>query len=131
MGIEALSRGADHATFVETDRQALKMIHQNLSTLQLETKSSVYSLPALEMLKKFMKEKKSFHLIYADPPYHLTSVYTELLSFIDASTLLLPGGTLFLESLSNMKMIPPPLQHLTLTDERRFGTSLLHQYRRR
>ena len=131
MGIEALSRGASHASFVETDRQALRAIHQNLSSLQLVDKASVYSTPVLDILHKFTKEEKNFDLIYADPPYHLATVYTDLLTLIESSTLLLPGGTLFLESLSNLKIIPPPLHHLTPIDQRRFGTSLLHQYRRK
>lgn len=131
MGIEALSRGATHATFVETDRNALRAIHHNLATLQIENSATVYSLSVKEMVKKWIKERKSFDLIYADPPYHHTSIYGELLTLIDDSTLLAPGGILFLESLapSPLKEGAPHLKRLTLIDERRFGTSNLHQYR--
>ena len=80
--------------------------------------------------QKLEKKEETFQIIYADPPYHITSIYSELLSYLDNSTLLSKGGILFLESLSPSPLKNLPLQHLVLTDQRRFGTSLLHQYRR-
>lgn len=130
MGIEALSRGAAHASFVEADRQAFRIIHENLKQLQLSAQASVYSASVSEMLKKFLKEGKNFNMIYADPPYHMISFYEELLHFVDTSSLLLPGGTLFLESLSPSPLKPSHFNSLIFKDERRFGSSLLHQYRK-
>ncbi len=48
---------------------------------------------------------------------------------LDNSTLLSKGGTLFLESLTPSPIKKTELQHLVPIDQRRFGTSLLHQYR--
>jgi 16S rRNA (guanine966-N2)-methyltransferase len=133
MGIEALSRGASHTTFVETDRSALKAIYHNLKTLELEKNATVYAVPVEAIVKRLTKEQKVFDLIYADPPYHRTAVYEELLKEIDGSDVLSPGGLLFLESLfpSPIKDELLGLKRLVFIDERRFGTSLLRQYRHR
>ncbi len=128
MGIEALSRGATHATFVESQKDALRCIKANLTALKLEKEATVYSYDVFDVLKKLEKKGESFDIIYADPPYHLTSIYSELLAYLDASLLLSKGGILFLESLSPSPLKNMDLEHLVLIDQRRFGTSLLHQY---
>jgi 16S rRNA (guanine966-N2)-methyltransferase len=117
MGIEALSRGAKNAAFVENHKETLRCLKENLHSLKLEEQAAVYPYDVFLALKKLEKKGQTFEIIYADPPYHIKSIYTELLSFLDASSLMAPGSLLFLESLS-----PSPLK-------RRFGTSLLHQYR--
>lgn len=127
MGIEALSRGAATATFVESHKDALRCIKANLAALKLE--AAVYSYDVFDVLKKLEKKGETFDIIYADPPYHITTIYEELLSYLDRSSLLSKGGTLFLESLSPSPLKKLELQHLVPIDQRRFGTSLLHQYR--
>jgi 16S rRNA (guanine(966)-N(2))-methyltransferase RsmD len=128
MGIEALSRGATHATFVESHKDALRCIKANLASLKLEKEATVYSYDVFDVLKKLEKKGEAFDIIYADPPYHITTIYAELLSYLDSSTLLSKGGMLFLESLSPSPLNEIKLKHLMPIDQRRFGTSLLHRY---
>jgi 16S rRNA (guanine966-N2)-methyltransferase len=129
MAIEALSRGAKHASIVESHRDALRCIKTNLTALQLENQVTVYPFDVFDTFKKLEKKGEVFQVIYADPPYHKKSIYTDLLAYFDSSSLLAPGGTLFLESLHPSPFQPIDLQHLALIDQRRFSTSLLHQYR--
>jgi 16S rRNA (guanine(966)-N(2))-methyltransferase RsmD len=126
IGIEALSRGAAEATFVESHKEALRCIKANLATLKIEKEAAVYSYDVFDVLKKLEKKGKHFDFIYADPPYHIISIYDELLSYLDSSQLLSRGGILFLESPSSLK--DRKTKQLVLIDERRFGTTLLHQY---
>ncbi len=128
MGIEALSRGAKHSTFAESSKDALRCLNQNLASLQIENLATVYSYDVFDVLKKLEKNEDRFDIIYADPPYHKKSVYIDLLAYLDASTLMVKGGRLFLESLSPAPFESIHLQHLVAIDKRRFGTSLLHQY---
>lgn len=127
MGIEALSRGATQATFVENHKEALRCIRANLAALKIEKEATIYSYDVLSVLKKLEKKGDCFDFIYADPPYHMISIYDELLSYLDNSQLLPKGGTLFLES--HTPLNDRKTDHLVLIDERRFGTSLLHRYR--
>ena len=125
MGLEALSRGAAHATFVESHFDAVKALRANITTLQVENRTTIYSYDVFDALKKLSKQNASFDLIYADPPYNRPAIYNELLTFLDSSSLV--SGLFFLES--PLQFTPPPLKHLFSIDERRFSTSLLHQYR--
>jgi 16S rRNA (guanine966-N2)-methyltransferase len=135
MGLEALSRGAAHTTFVEIHRQALTCIEDNCRTLQVTNQSTIMRCDGLLALKKLAKAKASFDVVFVDPPYALakqTNLFEELLAFFETHSLLNPQGRLFLEEAA-----PPRLQLNQLTlhslypiDTRTFSRSALHQFRR-
>lgn len=131
MGLEALSRGAAHATFVENDRTALRIIQENINTLGVQDQCAILALDALRALHICAKKKHPFDVIYIDPPYAVAKkILPELLLFIDAQALLSPGGTLFLETRAPA---PPPdvaLAALHFVNSRTFSDTVLHQYRR-
>ena len=64
LGLEALSRGAAHATFVETDREALKAIEANVAAFGADSRAAIRSLSADNLPKSH-----PFDLVLADPPY--------------------------------------------------------------
>lgn len=89
VGIEALSRGASHAVFVEKDRIAQKCISNNFTSLQVSN-AQLIKAPVSSWLDIYAGEK--FNIIFADPPY-----YDPQLPVIKRlSSLLQPGGTLVL-----------------------------------
>ncbi len=66
MGTEAISRGAAHATFIETDKIALKFLKENIKGLESRTKLIPYD--ARRAIDKLADE---FDIIFLDPPYNL------------------------------------------------------------
>jgi len=64
LGIEALSRGAEHCTFVERDRHALRAVRENLETLDLDDRSRVVSGDAMAVAASL-----DVDVVFADPPY--------------------------------------------------------------
>lgn len=134
MGLEALSRGAVHATFVETNIHALRCIEDNSKDLKIEPQCTVMGYDGLLALKKLAKDGQSFDIVYADPPYAAAfrlNLLHEILKFFDAHPILKEGGTLFLEEAA-----PPALHPETLSlsllryiDTRTFSRSTLHQFR--
>ncbi len=64
LGLEALSRGAAHATFVESDRAALKAIDTNIAALGAAARISMRAMSAAAL-----PAAEPFDLIFADPPY--------------------------------------------------------------
>jgi 16S rRNA (guanine966-N2)-methyltransferase len=64
LGLEALSRGAAHATFIEHDRAALVALRANIETLRAERRCSVVPIDALAAPRG-----KNCDLIFLDPPY--------------------------------------------------------------
>lgn len=69
LGIEALSRGAEHATFVELARGARRAIEQNLERTHLAGRASVIGGTALNVLTGANEADGPFNLILLDPPY--------------------------------------------------------------
>lgn len=66
LGIEALSRGAFHATFVDVSETSLQLLRSNISLLRCEDTSTVVKADAMKFIEKI---DTPFDLIYGDPPY--------------------------------------------------------------
>jgi len=136
MGIEALSRGAKDAIFIDNSKESLRCVEQNLRQLGLEKQAQVLFGDVFSWLAKLAKQPRKFNLIYADPPYDLwtyskgdrLSFSTRLLKLIDEHDLLLPSGMLFIEDSSSSQPDPIPLQNLQLKSSRSIGRSVLQQY---
>src|SRR5262245_19878386 len=69
VGLEALSRGAEHATFVERDTRAVTALRGNVAELDLQTRARVLREDALRALQRLEREAARFHLVFLDPPY--------------------------------------------------------------
>ena len=64
MGLEALSRGAEHATFVESDRDACRVINANLDKLGFRA-----TVLCADVLRTVAQERRAYDLVLCDPPY--------------------------------------------------------------
>ena len=99
VGIEAISRGALHATFIENDRFALSAIFENIKALGIEKQVKVYALEAVACLKRLTKKPETYQIAYFDPPYSRQNernhFVTDVLHLLDESTLIAPQGLLF------------------------------------
>lgn len=71
LGIEALSRGAASALFVEQNRKTANLIRENLVHCRLEARGRVLAQRSESVVDRLLKENKGFDLILADPPYAL------------------------------------------------------------
>ena len=80
VGIEALSRGAAHAWFLERSRAALQVLRRNLATLDLDPRSTVIAGPALVALRSCPAD-----IVFLDPPYALADEYTAALELLAAA----------------------------------------------
>jgi 16S rRNA (guanine966-N2)-methyltransferase len=85
MGIEALSRGAAHATFVDDDRRARRAIEANLEATRLSDRALVVAEDALSFLTL---TDRQFDLAVLDPPYAFDR-WTDVLSALDAEVAVL------------------------------------------
>jgi 16S rRNA (guanine966-N2)-methyltransferase len=77
VGIEALSRGARRAIFLEKDRSAIQAIAENLASLKLEARATVTKGPVLLTLPRAQA-----HIVFLDPPYSLEREYTAALELL-------------------------------------------------
>src|SRR5689334_3459380 len=74
VGIEALSRGASHAWFLERNRVAIETIRENLDSLNLETRATVVPGPAVLTVSRYPAK-----IVFLDPPYEVHREYIAIL----------------------------------------------------
>ena len=100
MGLEALSRGAEHCTFVDRDRDAVDRLQQNLETLGIAPSAAhVLHTSALSPVWPGSLDDGSITLALIDPPYAMTEDMVPLLDLIDAlQPKLEPGGVAVLRT---------------------------------
>lgn len=127
MGIEALSRGAAHCTFVENNRQAVLALKSTIHQLHLEASARILSLDVLKALSVLSSEQQPLSFVYIDPPYSLTAPLQQILEIIDTKLALASGGYVFLETRKN-SFTPQPLSTLTLVSQRTSGDSELWHF---
>ncbi|MCQ2537134.1 MAG: 16S rRNA (guanine(966)-N(2))-methyltransferase RsmD [Lachnospiraceae bacterium] len=70
IGIEALSRGAEYVVFVENAKESLECIKDNLKTTGLTEEARIVARDAISALGILETEKRSFDIIFMDPPYN-------------------------------------------------------------
>jgi len=134
LGIEALSRGAACALFVEKSARAAARLRANLAALDLTGAARVWQREALAALRQLAGQGARFELVLADPPYAkpakaqsaaaAAGLAQRLLSA--AAPLLAPGGVLVLEA--PHRAPPGPAPGLAVVQERRYGDTLLRCY---
>ena len=123
LGIEALSRGAALAVFVEQDSNVVKFLRENLKNAFLQKRSTVYNLSVESFLNLKKEYKNYFDLIFIDPPY---KIKLENLRVVlkKASGFLKAEGVMALEHKTGLK-VESPIQNLVLVDRRTYGDTTL------
>ena len=96
LGIEALSRGMDHAIFIDRNHHAICIIKENIASLKLQDRTEVYRNDAFRALYVLAKKPAKFDLIFLDPPYGKISI-TALLNMIVDEDLLNDDGIIMCE----------------------------------
>jgi len=129
LGIEALSRGAVHAIFVENEGHALKCLSENLAALDLTQYSVVVRRP-VERAHKDLVDMAPFDLIFCDPPWLTVDSVWRFLGKFDWERWLSPGGQLVLEHPASRKTTVLPFGGLQVSRARSWGDTAVTILRR-
>ncbi len=119
LGIEALSRGAARATFVETSSAAVDYIEKNLRMLGCENQSEIHETDAMTFVGR---GHKCYDLVFADPPYEFSQLQ-ELPMSIFTSALVAPNGYLLIEHPTTVHY--EPTSQYQAGPEKKFGRTLV------
>jgi len=125
VGIEALSRGATFAHFIDLDSRAVRTIQQNLKHCQLEQQALVERGDSFGFLKRYNGE--SFHLIYIAPPQY-QGLWLKALQHIDTHPELLAEYGTVIVQIHPREDEPLELGYLQEYDRRRYGSVMLIFY---
>jgi 16S rRNA (guanine966-N2)-methyltransferase len=122
LGIEALSRGADTLTLVDSARGAVQAIRRNVAGLDVE--AEIRHQAALGFLQQARNERREYDLVFLDPPYGEAPRLGPQLSAA-LVPVLGPGAIVLFES---DRRAPGELEPLRRIDERRYGDTLIRIY---
>jgi 16S rRNA (guanine966-N2)-methyltransferase len=104
LGLEALSRGARHVTFVERDPRALRVLRENVALCRAENACTMVRDDVLGFAKRH-PGMTAFDLVLLDPPYDSRDLDAAL---VEAGSVLAPGGLVVLEHSSRREPPAPP-----------------------
>lgn len=127
LGIEALSNGAKFCYFVDNNREAIKIINENISNLDIKN----ISFASLSDWKKFLnlcqKRNLTFDIIFLDPPYDY-DVYEKILNKVSDFNLLNKNGLIILEHHS--LKLKEKYQNIMIYKEKKFKDKVISIYKR-
>ena len=123
LGIEALSRGAARATFVENDSNAAEHIEKNLEALGCGGNAELIESDALSFVSRC---NESFDLIFADPPYKFEEI-EQIPAMIFKARILKPNGYVLVEHTKDLKFESTELY--AAGPEKKFGRTLVTFFR--
>lgn len=128
MGLEALSRGAQQAVFVDEHKLAILCIKENIAKLQVAEYATVLALSVTKALAELTKKKQRFDIIYIDPPYKLATqeLFSSILTNVDLWN---DDALIFCEEGQDLTFELSSYPHLHYENKRRFGDSYLHRFR--
>lgn len=129
IGIEALSRGAARAIFVESNRKAASIIRQNVHALELTTQTEILERDAVQAIPTLAAAGITCDIIFLDPPYKLQNAYEQTFRALACSPIVTPETVIVAEH--DKRFDPgntaPPLMRYRILNQ---GESSLSFYKR-
>jgi 16S rRNA (guanine966-N2)-methyltransferase len=122
VGIEALSRGASEAVFVEEWEAAVASIRRNLDHCKLSAHARILKMSVAKGIRLLERQAQPFDLIFVDPPY-LKDLVHPTLALLATSSLLAAHTLIVVEHHPKEPIADPP--GLALTDSRKYGQTLI------
>lgn len=127
VGLEALSRGAAQATFVERDPRAIVALRQNVTALGVRGRARVLQAPVDRALDRLAEEGALFDVVFLDPPYDADLV-DKTLERLGTGDVITTDAVVVAQHLT--KRAPPGTRGLlTAVRQRRFGETTLTFFR--
>ena len=125
VGIEALSRGAAYAEFIEVNAKAFAILKDNLAKSKLGEKAKIVKADAFRYL--LQKDLAQFDYIFIAPPqYH--SLWRDALKLVDNTPALLNKGAWVIVQIDPVEDEEVELKNLFLFDKRKYGSTVLNFY---
>lgn len=128
VGIEALSRGAEHVTFIEINFKAIKIIQQNLKMTNLAEFATIIKKDAFSYLND--EQKRKFDLIFIAPPQY-EGLWLKALKSLDKNPQLINIGESVIVQIHPKEFMEDiGLNNFQIYDQRSYGDTLLVFYER-
>lgn len=128
LGLEALSRGAAAAVFI--DQRTARLIAENAGHAHLVGRAEILAGDAFRQMERLAAARRQFDLVFCDPPY-ARGLWQRALALLDSAALLAPDALVVVESGRGEPDVPP-MGHLPLVREQSYGAATqirIYKYR--
>lgn len=122
IGIEALSRGAKRAVFVDNNKASLECIRDNLKSTRLDGSASVMAMDVMSAIGRLHTSHETFDIIFMDPPYE-KGLETEVLQRLSEDRLLDKDGFIIIEASSHTVLELPGDSIWTVYRDKSYGSN--------
>ncbi|MBA1333805.1 MAG: 16S rRNA (guanine(966)-N(2))-methyltransferase [Firmicutes bacterium] len=121
LGLEALSRGANYSVFVDSSREALTLVKENIKLLGLEDRSDVLFMDAFKSIEYLDRNRDKFDIIFIDPPYR-EGLYEDIIKKIAVSGIMNEECIVVIEHPSDMKLEKHP-DDMKMYKQKKYGNT--------
>ncbi|MBL0699740.1 MAG: 16S rRNA (guanine(966)-N(2))-methyltransferase RsmD [Desulfosarcina sp.] len=123
MGIEALSRDAEYAVFIDNNRNACSVIKKNIISCGIDDTTTIIKRNALKRLDWIKSIRPWFNIVFIDPPYNRNFIKPSLKNLVK-SRLLKKEACIIVEH-SDSEFIPEEIEPFITIDKRKYGKSMV------
>jgi len=128
LGIEAISRGASHVTFVENSPHVVRVLKENIEHLDIQNRATVMKVDVFGVLKEFSTKGARFGMVFMDPPYSENLAHRVMKS-LASSGVVAEDGIVVTEH-GKADSLEQTYGELALTRVLKFGDTWVSIYRR-
>ena len=128
LGIEAMSRGAEKATFVENNLKCIHIIKKNIERVAIEDKTVVLKMDVFRALGKFEEKGDVFDIVFLDPPYY-KELPKKTLIMLSQYDILSPTNTIVIEHFKKDN-IPENINNILIYNQKKYGDTVLSFFRK-
>lgn len=128
LGIEAVSRGMDTATLVDSNYEAIKVIEENVKMTKEEGKFNTMKSQARYALNTLASREEKFSLIFLDPPYGEQTVATDIQELVQKS--LLADVAIIVCEVAAAVELPAKIEGIEMRDQRNYGNKKIAIYQK-
>lgn len=126
LGIEALSRGAEKVYFVDSNKNSIKVVEENIAYTGFKQESIVLFRQAQRAISEFSSNKNKFDVIFMDPPY-LKGFIVPCINFIDTGEILNNEGIIVVEH-DIKDLLPDYIGRLIKIKDKKYGNTRITIY---
>ena len=128
LGIEALSRGAEKAIFIEKDSRAYNVLQENIKKCRYEDYVETYRNDSMRAVKALVKRDIIVNYLFVDPPYHKSEYYDLVQTLVEADKL--AHNAIIMCEHSKEVTLPDCYGPFSLTRQETYGSTIISIYKR-
>ena len=123
LGLECWSRGAASITFIDESKESLRLVSSNIAKCKAEKDCNVLKGSAVNIAERLYQQGKRFDFAFCDPPYNKGWI-EKILSVLEKSPFLKPGGYLVVERSGHDELPPLPANYELVRSEKYGATKI-------